>query len=119
MRTPYWARPISVHPTRGARYGARRVLSFAPLSIVVVPVVVLSRVSVRGFGRMFLPVVIALFLVVSAVAVLVRIFWRSVWTRRPPFVEGSDVPPDVRRNDAVWPSFVEPDQSVFLDRFRA
>ena len=73
MRTPYWARPISVHPTRGARYGVRRVLSFAPLSIVVVPVVVLSRVSVRVFELMLLPVVIALFLVGSAVAVLVRI----------------------------------------------
>ena len=73
MRTPYWARPISVHRTRGARYGARRVLSFAPLSIVVVPVVVLSRVSVRVFERMLLPVVIALFLVGSAVAMLVRI----------------------------------------------
>jgi len=73
MRTPYWARPISVHPTRGAGYGARRVLSFAPLSIVVVPVVVLSRVSVRVFELMLLPVVIALFLVGSAVAVLVRI----------------------------------------------
>jgi len=73
MRTPYWARPISVHRTRGARYGARRVLSFAPLSIVVVPVVVLSRVSVRVFERMLLPVVIAPFLVGSAVAVLARI----------------------------------------------
>ena len=73
MRTPYWARPISVHPTRGARYGARRVLSFAPLSIVVVPFVVPSRVSVRVFERMLLPVVIAPFLVGSAVAVLARI----------------------------------------------
>jgi len=92
MRTPFWASPISVHPTRGARYGARRVLSFAPLSIVVVPVVVLSRVSVRVFERMLLPVVIALFLVNSAVAMLVRILLARVWTRRPPFVEGSDVP---------------------------